>query len=145
MRPRANRRGSHAIEFALVLPILLSIVSGIVDYGQFYSSALSVINATREGGRSGAADDSDVSPDACTTAENATVTALHGAGFSTATTSNVSAAVTVDGTTGDKILTVNSQLNFSRLFGLVPAPNQLKGRIVVRLEDQANSLCSNAM
>jgi hypothetical protein len=54
MRIRRNRRsesGAAAVEFALVLGILLTIVFGIVEFGQFYSQYEVYISAAREGAR----------------------------------------------------------------------------------------------
>lgn len=45
-----NRRSAAAaVEFALILPVLLTMVWGCVDYGRFYHSYYSVINAARTG------------------------------------------------------------------------------------------------
>jgi hypothetical protein len=52
-------RGASAVEFALVAPILLAIVLGIVDYGLWFSDGLAVKSATREAARAAAADDLD--------------------------------------------------------------------------------------
>lgn len=50
---QARQRGVAAVEFALVLPILLLIVFGIVEFGvAFYDKAV-ITNASREGARAG--------------------------------------------------------------------------------------------
>ena len=51
MKKREN--GQSAVEFALVLPILLLIVCGILDFGWLFYNQLSVENACREGARVG--------------------------------------------------------------------------------------------
>lgn len=40
--PRRHRRGANAIEFALILPVYLALMSGIFDYGWmfYYKSAM---------------------------------------------------------------------------------------------------------
>lgn len=48
-----NDRGAELIEFALVLPLLLLIVAGIVDFGFLFQSYEVVTNAAREGARIG--------------------------------------------------------------------------------------------
>jgi Flp pilus assembly protein TadG len=49
--------GAAAVEFALVLPILVVVVLGIVTGGISYSNAIGVENAVREGARFGATGD----------------------------------------------------------------------------------------
>lgn len=52
MQPGADReRGAAMVEFALVVPLLLLIVMGIVDVGRAYLVQTSVSNAAREGVR----------------------------------------------------------------------------------------------
>jgi len=48
-RSRASRRGAAAIEFAIVLPILLTVLLGATDFGRFSYSAIAVSNAARSG------------------------------------------------------------------------------------------------
>lgn len=45
-----GQRGAAAIEFALVVPILLALFFGILDYGMYFFNGMS----TRQGGREGA-------------------------------------------------------------------------------------------
>ncbi len=44
-------RGQSLVEFALVLPILLIMIFGIIDFGMGLRSYISLTNATREGAR----------------------------------------------------------------------------------------------
>jgi len=47
---RANRRrGQALVEFALVFPIFMLVLSGIMDFGFMLYQRMSVINASREG------------------------------------------------------------------------------------------------
>lgn len=46
-----GERGAAAVEFALVLPILLVLVLGIVEFGRIFNVQVSVTNAAREGAR----------------------------------------------------------------------------------------------
>jgi Flp pilus assembly protein TadG len=45
-------RGAVAVEFALIFPILIVILIGIVEYGSMFNSQLLVTGAAREGARS---------------------------------------------------------------------------------------------
>lgn len=44
-------RGQAMVEFALVLPIFILVLSGIMDFGVLLYSRMTVINAAREGAR----------------------------------------------------------------------------------------------
>ena len=50
---RSRRQGQSLVEFAVVLPIFLLILAGIVDFGLGLYSQMTVINAAREGARIG--------------------------------------------------------------------------------------------
>jgi Flp pilus assembly protein TadG len=51
--PRGNDRGVAAVEFALLLPILLLLTLGAIDWGYFLYVKQRVVNAAREGARAG--------------------------------------------------------------------------------------------
>jgi Flp pilus assembly protein TadG len=51
---RPRERGAVAVEFALVLPLLVMLLVGAVTSGWSYSKALGITNAVREGARFGA-------------------------------------------------------------------------------------------
>jgi Flp pilus assembly protein TadG len=46
-----DTRGSEVVEFALVLPVLLLVVAGIIDMGVLFNNYQVVTNAAREGAR----------------------------------------------------------------------------------------------
>jgi Flp pilus assembly protein TadG len=46
-------RGAAAVEFALVVPVLLLILFGIIDYGLLFGNSLSVKQGVREAARQG--------------------------------------------------------------------------------------------
>jgi Flp pilus assembly protein TadG len=52
--PRRRQRGQSLAEFALVMPIFLVLVMGIVDFGMGLKSWISITNAAREAARWGA-------------------------------------------------------------------------------------------
>lgn len=50
-RPRSHRdSGASAVEFALMLPILLMLVMGVIDFGRIFSFQITLNNAVSEGG-----------------------------------------------------------------------------------------------
>lgn len=50
---RCDQRGAAALEFALIVPILISLVFGIADFGWAINRDTLVNNAAREGAREG--------------------------------------------------------------------------------------------
>ncbi|WP_241985969.1 TadE/TadG family type IV pilus assembly protein [Cryobacterium sp. Hz7] len=55
---RRGERGAAAVEFALVLPILLLLVLGLIEFSRLYNIQISLSNAAREGARNMAIHDS---------------------------------------------------------------------------------------
>lgn len=49
-----RRRGGAAVEFALIMPVLMSLVLGCVDFGRFAYDYISITNAARAGAGFGA-------------------------------------------------------------------------------------------
>jgi len=62
-------RGSVAVEFALVLPILATLLIGVIEFGNAYGAQLTITNAAREAARTMAVQNST------TAAKGAAVTA----------------------------------------------------------------------
>lgn len=48
---RASERGAVAVEFALLAPVLVLLVLGIMEFGRAYNAQVSLSNAAREGVR----------------------------------------------------------------------------------------------
>lgn len=46
-----KQRGAAAVELAILLPIVLLIIGGIVDFGRFFFYGIQLTNAAREGAR----------------------------------------------------------------------------------------------
>ena len=53
-KPGRTERGQSLVEFALVIPVLLILVFGIIDFGMGLRAYITVTQATREGARFGA-------------------------------------------------------------------------------------------
>ncbi|MDQ6726669.1 MAG: pilus assembly protein [Actinomycetota bacterium] len=54
MRIRGDERGAAVVEFALVLPILVMFIIGIVEFGRAYNARIELTSAVREGARTAA-------------------------------------------------------------------------------------------
>jgi Flp pilus assembly protein TadG len=50
---RLNERGASAVEFAILLPVLMLILFGIIEFGMVMYSREILTNASREGARAG--------------------------------------------------------------------------------------------
>lgn len=46
-----SERGAVAVEFALIAPVLIMILMGIMEFGRAYNAQISLTNAAREGVR----------------------------------------------------------------------------------------------
>jgi len=53
IRKNARRKGQALVEFALIVPILVMLVMGIVEFGRIFMTQQAVTNASREGARTG--------------------------------------------------------------------------------------------
>lgn len=49
--PRRRERGAAAVEFALIFPLLLTVVFGVIEFGWAYGQMLDVRHGAREGAR----------------------------------------------------------------------------------------------
>ncbi len=59
-RSRSERqRGTALVEFALVVPILVTLLFGVIEWGRALQTMVLVTNAAREGARRGSVGDSD--------------------------------------------------------------------------------------
>ncbi|MFM2096444.1 MAG: hypothetical protein RIS70_3568 [Planctomycetota bacterium] len=48
---RRNRRGATAVEFAIIVPVFLLLLAGIIEFGQAFRAQHALLNAARRGGR----------------------------------------------------------------------------------------------
>jgi Flp pilus assembly protein TadG len=58
-KTRERQKGQALVEFALVLPLLLLLLFGIVEFGRIFAADLMVIQSAREGARVGAVGEGD--------------------------------------------------------------------------------------
>lgn len=120
-----NADGTAALEFGLVLPLLLVVLLGIVDYGHIYFTRLTMSNAAREGARVGV-----------TLPEAEAQTAAVAAAQSYLSRAGVSAAVAASAPSdSNPTVTVTITIDpFDPLIGLVPTPDQLAVSTSMRWE-----------
>lgn len=97
LRVPRSERGASAVEFAMVLPILVMLLFGITTSGLSYSQSIGVANAVREGARLGA------TSDACGATPPAGCTATAGSAWADAVIQRVRQTQFDDPTTTTKI------------------------------------------
>jgi len=71
-------RGAAVVEFALLLPALLLLVFGIIDFGRALNAQITLTQAAREGARLDSTCNATVNANCGTTVQNRTVTAAPG-------------------------------------------------------------------
>jgi Flp pilus assembly protein TadG len=126
--PTANHdRGAAAVEFALVLPILLLVMCGIVDFGRALHAQVVLTQAAREGARLAALGEPD------------TVTRTRGAARTLSGVQVDVSACPANLAAADAVVTVTHQFNFATpigafadTFGGDIGPITLTGRGVMR-------------
>lgn len=72
--PKATEHGAVAVEFALLAPVLIMILLGIMEFGRAYNTQLTLTNAAREGVRVMAIDNNAATALAATTNSADTLT-----------------------------------------------------------------------
>lgn len=119
------------MEFALILPILITLFAGIVEWGWTLNQQMMVLQAAREGARAGVSTPRDDDPE--TAAQARVVQSLNDMGLK-----GSAAAVTVNivGAYPDELLQVDLALPHEPIIGLVPMPVDLKAALTMRLEEQ---------
>jgi Flp pilus assembly protein TadG len=127
---RRARRGAQAVEFALIVPVLLMITAAIIDWSWYYSNQLSMLHAMREGMRIGAATDSDTG-DAAADTEAAIQDQFDAMGWT-----GVSISTSISEDNGVCMVQATVSLNATTLWGLVPSPGTHSATERVRVEDQ---------
>jgi hypothetical protein len=60
MKPKRRRRGQSLVEFTIMLPVVLMLLSGLIEFGFLLNTYLDVIDAAREAARFAANDDPSV-------------------------------------------------------------------------------------
>lgn len=126
-----SRRGSNAVEFALILPILITLLAGIVEWGWTLNQQMMVVQAAREGARAGVSTPRDDDPE--TAAQARVVQSLNDMGLNG---SAATVTVSIVGAYPDELLQVNLALPHEPIIGLVPIPVDLKAALTMRLEEQ---------
>ncbi len=127
-------RGTAAVEFALVLPMFLMLVFGVVELGTAWYQKQMLVNASRVGARMGSLLN-DTTTNTAAQVKTAVTQYLQTAGYPGAFTVTTSG---VDGNAGDQVqVTVTSNFQLPVLGNLIPGSLSsvtLQGVTVMRHE-----------
>lgn len=131
------RRAANALEFALVAPLLVVLLGGLIDYGWFFWREALAVNALREGVRAGSLKSPDPAVDpsgqcaSCIAHANAAgKAALEAQGFYGVSLTSTLERVPATGIPCSYAVVVNPTINHSRVFPVVPGPDKIKLRVV---------------
>jgi Flp pilus assembly protein TadG len=116
-----DERGSSAVEFALVLPFLVTIILGIIAYSYMFSVRQAITQASAEGARAGAVAVTGTSATEATAAVN---DALAGYGL-TCGTGGLTCTPTVSGGSIAVKVSYAYSANAKMKFPFVPLPANL--------------------
>ena len=124
-----NQRGAVATEFALLLPILLTILLGIIEFGMIMYGREIVTNATREGARAGITQ----GPPKLATGEITTISNnyLIGTGVNPA---NVTFTAVGAGGANPATLTVTATYNYFFMIPWIPAMTGVPNPLIINTQ-----------
>ncbi len=129
IRPH-RERGQAMVEFAIIVPILLTVLLGIMQLGVLYNNWVTLTDAARAGARKGAVCRSGCSPDATT----ATVNAVKDSVGTDLNQSKLTVSVTSAWTQGSDV-TVEAKYPWSvNVLGIVVASGTLDAKTTERVE-----------
>jgi Flp pilus assembly protein TadG len=127
---RAPRRGSQAVEFALVLPLLLTLLAGVVDLGQYLVVSEGLVSAVAEGARAGALAESTQNP------SSVAHTVASTSWSTTSLPGSLSLQANASGSAPDRMLTVTGTVSFDAWFGFLGLPTSIEYQHTLRINEQ---------
>ena len=124
-----QKKAQSLVETALILPIIILILMGIIDFGLVFSNYLVISNAAREGARSAAIGSTDAQVEALISNITSTLdqTKLD-------TTIYPAEALRKKGDEVIVIIEFDNDLLTPVISAIVPNPLHLTGRTVMRIE-----------
>ncbi|MEQ1502574.1 MAG: TadE/TadG family type IV pilus assembly protein [Myxococcota bacterium] len=136
LRHSGARRGANAIEFALVAPVLVAMIGGLVDYGWYFWREALLVNGFREATRAGGLQSAATTETGgtCTTCVTMATTSANAAltsqGYSGVTVTPTIERVPASGTPCTYAVVIDTTVPHERIFSLVPGPTEIHVRMV---------------
>jgi Flp pilus assembly protein TadG len=106
-------RGSAAVEFALLLPVLLLLIFGVVDFGRALNAQITLTQAAREGARLASFGQST------STIESRAQSAATGLTLSASNFTTVTTCASGAGSGADGVVTISYQFSFITPIGAI--------------------------
>ncbi len=119
---RQSQLGQNAVEFALLLPVLMLVLFGILDLGRLFFAAITITNAARDGARYGIEHPADVGGIQARVQAEAAGTGIDLTDSALATITRVCPSGCVSGTPLRVEVTYNIHLILPGLFGYTEVP-----------------------
>jgi Flp pilus assembly protein TadG len=128
---KRTRRGNQAIEFALVMPVLLAVVAGTIDWGFFWHAKFHLVNSVHVGARSAAVTGADDDPLGVATSVASTT-------FDESGLSLMQPVFTSghQGADPDIMVWVTAVATFEPFIGFIPTPAGVEHTVTMRMGDQ---------
>jgi Flp pilus assembly protein TadG len=141
-RRRRGERGAAAVEFALVTPLLLVMLFGIIDYGMLFFDSIGLRQGAREGARQAVVQKYS---SGCTGAANAKIVCTTKAATELTLGSPVVKVSAPNGWAQGKQLLVCVQSKESSLTGFVPFPagGNLHTMVVMSIEEAGTPITAD--
>lgn len=132
-----TERGAAAVEFALVLPLLISLIFGIIDFGAAWAQKTDVHHGAREVARIAAVNYNPLIETG--SAQTATIVAAACSRMGEDTEATVTLTLSASGTAfvGD-VVTVQVSQPYKSITGLIPVAATLSSQVEFRLERPAS-------
>ena len=135
-----RRRGIAAMEFAFWLPVILTLLGGIIDVGWYLSCYQNVVRAARSGARLGSAtlepngtpSGSEIEASAIAQAE----LVLEGVGMECTPTNGCNIDAVWDTSSGRAAIVVTVSYPFDALVGIVPVPDPIVAQFTMMTQQQ---------
>ncbi len=135
LKHQRNRRGAEAVEFALILPILVLLVFGSIDYGLYFwqqaRATNAILSAMRIGGMT-PPPDAELGAGTCSTCvsavEASAVANLAAIGITVAA---ADVRPTMSGVNGVCTMTINTIVDYESVTGLFQVPENYEVNIQV--------------
>ena len=140
MRTRRQRLGGAAIEFALWLPVIMTMISGIIDVSWMMSRYHQVVRAARDGARVGVAiiedDDTTYGAEIKAAAEDHTEALMDGVGLECSTNPNCDVVADIVTEDGLDYLEVSVTYRYEPMMGILPLRTDLNSAFTMMLQQQ---------
>lgn len=127
-RVRDRERGQSLVEFALVLPVLVFILMGIIDFGRIFNADLVVSEAARDAVRYASVGESDAAVEQIALTDAQSVSGV------TALVTPPSTVARVSGSSVTVVVSGQVALFDPLLAGLLGSPFQVQGQVTMRVE-----------